>query len=122
QQCMLVNSLLVSVDNAHAIDPTFADRHDGKHGPLMSGGPVIKFSANQRYATNAPGAALWRQLCQDNDIPCQSFVVRSDMGCGSTIGPLVATELGVATLDIGVPTLGMHSIRELAGSRDVAYL
>lgn len=122
QQCTLARSVLVSVDNAHAIHPNYADRHDGKHGPLMNAGPVIKYNANQRYATNAPTAALWRKLCLDHDIPCQSFVVRSDMGCGSTIGPLVATELGVPTLDVGVPTLGMHSIRELAGSRDVDYL
>lgn len=122
QQCMLARSMMVSVDNAHAIHPNFADRHDSRHGPQMNGGPVIKFNANQRYATNAPTAALWRKLCCDHDIPCQSFVVRSDMGCGSTIGPIVATELGVPTLDVGVPTLGMHSIRELAGARDLDYL
>lgn len=119
---MLAQSVLASVDNAHAIHPNFADKHDGRHGPRMNGGPVIKYNANQRYATNSHTAALFRKLCADADVPCQSFVVRSDMGCGSTIGPLVATELGVPTLDIGVPTLGMHSIRELAGSQDVDYL
>lgn len=119
---MLAHSVLASVDNAHAVHPNFADKHDGKHGPQMNAGPVIKYNSNQRYATNSTTGSLFRKLCADMDVPCQSFVVRSDMGCGSTIGPLVATELGVPTIDIGVPTLGMHSIRELAGSRDVDYL
>lgn len=119
---MLSHSVLASVDNAHAVHPNFAEKHDGKHGPQMNAGPVIKYNANQRYATNSTTGSLFRKLCADVDVPCQSFVVRSDMGCGSTIGPLVATELGVPTIDIGVPTLGMHSIRELAGSRDVDHL
>lgn len=119
---MLAHSVLASVDNAHAVHPNFAEKHDGKHGPQMNAGPVIKYNANQRYATNSTTGSLFRKLCADVAVPCQSFVVRSDMGCGSTIGPLVATELGVPTIDLGVPTLGMHSIRELAGSRDVDYL
>lgn len=119
---MLAQSVLASVDNAHAVHPNFAEKHDSKHGPQMNAGPVIKYNSNQRYATNSTTGSLFRKLCADVDVPCQSFVVRSDMGCGSTIGPIVATELGVPTLDIGVPTLGMHSIRELAGSRDVAHL
>jgi aspartyl aminopeptidase len=119
---MLACSVLASVDNAHAIHPNFAEKHDGKHGPQMNAGPVIKYNSNQRYATNSQTGSLFRKLCADIDVPCQSFVVRSDMGCGSTIGPLVATELGVPTIDLGVPTLGMHSIRELAGSQDIAYL
>jgi len=119
---MLAASFLVSVDNAHAIHPNFADKHDARHGPLMNAGPVIKYNANQRYATNGKSAALFRQLCAETQVPCQSFAVRSDMGCGSTIGPLLATELGVDTVDVGVATLGMHSIRELAGCRDVELL
>lgn len=119
---MLAHSVLASVDNAHAVHPNFAEKHDGKHGPQMNAGPVIKYNSNQRYATNSTTGSLFRKLCADVDVPCQSFVVRSDMGCGSTIGPIVATELGVPTIDIGVPTLGMHSIRELAGSRDVDHL
>jgi aspartyl aminopeptidase len=121
-QQQLSQSLLVSVDNAHGIHPNFADKHDSKHGPLLNGGPVLKFNANQRYATNGDTSARFRRVCADAGVPLQSFVVRSDMGCGSTIGPLVATELGVATVDIGVPTFAMHSIRELAGARDVDYL
>lgn len=119
---LLQQSCFMSVDNAHGIHPNFADRHDGRHGPLLNAGPVLKFNANQRYATNSETSARFRKLCAEVDVPLQSFVVRSDMGCGSTIGPLVATELGVPTLDIGVPTFAMHSIRELAGSRDTAFL
>lgn len=118
----LSRSMLVSVDNAHGIHPNFADKHDGKHGPLLNGGPVLKFNANQRYATNSESSARFRQLCREADVPLQAFVVRSDMGCGSTIGPLIAAELGVTTVDIGVPTFAMHSIRELAGSRDTVHL
>jgi len=114
--------MLVSVDNAHGIHPNFADKHDGKHGPQLNAGPVLKFNANQRYATNSDSSARFRQLCREVNVPLQAFVVRSDMGCGSTLGPLVATELGITTVDIGVPTFAMHSIRELAGSRDTAYL
>jgi aspartyl aminopeptidase len=119
---MLAASVFVSVDNAHAIHPNFAEKHDNKHGPLMNHGPVIKYNANQRYATNSLTGALFRKLCADTEVPFQSFVVRSDMGCGSTIGPIVASELGIPTVDIGVPTLGMHSIREMAGVRDVELL
>lgn len=121
-QRQLQQSLLLSVDNAHGIHPNFADKHDSKHGPLLNAGPVLKFNANQRYATNSRGSAMLRQLCAEIDVPLQSFVVRSDMGCGSTIGPLIATELGIETVDLGVPTFAMHSIRELAGSRDAELL
>lgn len=121
-QRILSQSLLLSVDNAHGIHPNFADKHDHKHGPLLNGGPVLKFNANQRYATNSHTSALLRQISEEADVPLQNFVVRSDMGCGSTIGPLVATELGIDTADIGVPTFAMHSIRELAGTRDTLHL
>jgi aspartyl aminopeptidase len=118
----LDKSIFYSVDNAHGIHPNFADRHDDKHGPLLNQGPVIKINGNQRYATTSETSAGFRQLCEDNDIPVQAFVVRNDISCGSTIGPIVAGELGVKTLDIGVPTFAMHSIREMAGSRDAAYM
>ena len=115
-------SVLVSADNAHAIHPNYADRHDGNHGPQLNAGPVIKINTNQRYATTSETAALFRLLCQQVEVPVQSFVVRSDMGCGSTIGPITSSRLGVRTVDIGAPTFAMHSIRELAGVRDVEYL
>jgi aspartyl aminopeptidase len=119
---LIERSFLVSMDNAHGIHPNYAQCHDEKHGPKLNGGPVIKINANQRYASNSETSSLFKILCEQNSVPVQSFVVRSDMGCGSTIGPITAAELGVKTLDIGVPTFAMHSIRELAGSRDTEYL
>ncbi|MDO8825322.1 M18 family aminopeptidase [Methylophaga sp.] len=121
-QRMLQQSLLISADNAHGIHPNYADRHDAQHGPILNKGPVIKSNANQRYATNSETSARFRQICELVDVPVQDFVVRTDMACGSTIGPITASSIGVKTLDIGVPTFAMHSIRELAGSRDTWYL
>lgn len=111
-------SLMISADNAHAIHPNFADKHDENHGPLINHGPVIKVNASQRYASNSETTGFFRMLAAAEEVPVQAFVVRSDMGCGSTIGPITAGGIGVRTIDIGVPTLGMHSIRETAGSRD----
>lgn len=115
-------SMLISADNAHGIHPNFSDRHDDNHGPVLNAGPVIKINANQRYATNSETSAIFRKLCDDADVPVQAFVVRTDMACGSTIGPLTAGEIGVKTIDVGVPTFAMHSIRELAGSEDAYSL
>lgn len=115
-------SWLISADNAHGIHPNYADKYDANHGPLLNRGPVIKINANQRYATSSETAALFRLLCEQAEVPVQSFVVRSDMACGSTIGPLTAANIGVRTLDIGVPTFAMHSIRELAGAADTGHL
>ena len=116
------HSMLVSADNAHGIHPNYPEVHEPAHQPLMNNGAVIKINHNQRYATNSETEAVFKAVCDDNNIPYQMVVVRSDMGCGSTIGPITATRLGVRTVDIGVPQLGMHSIRELAGSEDVVYL
>ena len=115
---LVEGSLMISTDNAHAIHPNFGDRHDENHAPLMNGGPVIKVNASQRYATNSETSGLLRLLASQEGVPVQSFVVRNDTQCGSTIGPITAGITGIRTLDIGVPTLGMHSIRELAGARD----
>ncbi|HSP57490.1 MAG TPA: M18 family aminopeptidase, partial [Halomonas sp.] len=115
-------SRMISCDNAHALHPNFLDKHDASHGPVINGGPVIKVNANQRYATNSATAAMFRDLCREAGEPVQTFVTRADMGCGSTIGPITATELGVPTLDVGVAQWAMHSIRETAGARDVASL
>lgn len=122
RQQVLAHSLLVSVDNAHAVHPNFSAKHDPDHLPLLNRGPVIKQNANQRYATSGLTAGLFRLICRQAGVPCQSFVMRNDLACGSTIGPLTAAELGVATVDIGVPQLGMHSIRETAGALDPWYL
>ena len=118
----MASSVMISVDNAHAIHPNFSDKHEPNHGPIINDGPVIKINANQRYASNSQTSAMFKQWCAKADVPVQSFVVRSDMACGSTIGPITANNLGVRTVDVGVPTLGMHSIRELAGTKDAAYL
>jgi len=119
---IIARSMLISADNAHAIHPNFSDKHDANHGPLINNGPVIKINANQRYASNCETGAVFRVLAAKADIPVQNFVVRTDMGCGSTIGPISATQLGIKTVDVGVPTFAMHSIRELCGTKDSWYL
>lgn len=119
---VLEKSLMISADNAHGIHPNFSDRHDENHKPMLNQGPVIKVNANQRYATTSETSAVFKLLCDKTQVPFQTFVARTDMGCGSTIGPIVASEVGVRTLDVGVPTFAMHSIRELAGTLDAWYL
>ena len=118
----MARSVVISTDNAHGIHPNYADKHDGNHGPLLNQGVVIKVNANQRYASNDATGSLFGLLCKTAEVNYQHFVTRTDMGCGSTIGPLTAGELGVRTLDIGLPTFGMHSIRETAGTRDAFEL
>ena len=118
----MARSVLVSTDNAHAVHPNFPDRHDARHSPVINGGPALKVNANQSYATNSESAAVFMHAAERAGVALQSFVARSDMGCGSTIGPLAATRLGVRTVDVGVPTFAMHSIRELAGTADAFAL
>ena len=115
-------SLLISADNAHGMHPNYASKHDNNHMPILNHGPVLKINANQRYATSSVTAALFRQWCDAENVPLQSFATRTDLACGSTIGPITATQIGVQTLDVGVPTFAMHSIRELAGARDAHNL
>jgi len=119
---MITRSSMISCDNAHGIHPNYADKHDQNHGPILNKGLVIKINNNQRYATNSISSAKFKQVCEKAGVPTQTFVVRSDMGCGSTIGPITATELGIETIDIGAPQWAMHSIRETAGSDDCRYL
>ena len=118
----IARSLLVSTDNAHGIHPNFADKHDNRHGPVLNRGPVVKVNSNQSYATNSESAALFKHAADLAKVAVQAFVTRTDMGCGSTIGPLTAAALGVRTVDVGVPTFAMHSIRELAGAADAHAL
>jgi len=118
----LHQSMLISTDNAHALHANYPEKMEPRHSPKLNHGPVIKVNANQRYASNSETQALFRSLCNDNNIPVQEFVTRGDIGCGSTIGPITSAEIGVKTLDIGVPTLGMHSIRESAGFDDTLHL
>jgi len=113
-------SLLVSADMAHAVHPNYADRHESGHQPRLGGGPVIKHNANQAYASDAASAAWFRARCADVDVGVQHFVTRADLPCGSTIGPLTATVLGIATVDVGNPMLSMHSVREQAATADIA--
>lgn len=114
----LSNSFLVSMDNAHAAHPNFMDKIDPGHEIHLNKGPVIKINANQRYATSSISSAIYKDICRSVDITPQEFVMRSDLPCGSTIGPITAARLGVKTIDIGAPSLAMHSIRELTGSSD----
>ncbi len=115
-------SLLVSCDTAHAVHPNYADRHEPSHQPTLGGGPVIKSNANQAYATDAASAAGFLAACAEAGVRAQHFVSRADLPCGSTIGPLTATRLGLPTVDVGAPILSMHSIREQADARDIGPL
>ena len=114
----LARSRCVSADGAHATHPNYAERHEPGHLIAMNQGPVIKINANMRYATDATSAAWFKLECERTGVPVQEFVVRSDMGCGSTIGPLTSARLGIPTVDVGVAQLSMHSTRELCGARD----
>ncbi|WP_082363478.1 M18 family aminopeptidase [Chondromyces crocatus] len=115
----LAGSLLVSADMAHAVHPNYADQHEPRHAPQLNRGLVIKSNANQAYATDGATAASFVGFCGDVGFAPQRFVVRSDLPCGSTIGPITAAELGIATVDVGAPMLSMHSCREMAGTLDV---
>ena len=112
-------SWLISADMAHAIHPNYADRHEPGHRPKLGAGPVIKTNSNQAYATDAESAGFFASLCARVGVTPQNFVTRSDLGCGSTIGPISAARVGIRTVDVGNPMLSMHSIREMAASADV---
>ena len=114
----MANSFFISADMAHAVHPNYPEKHDPQHMPVLNGGPVIKCNSNQRYATEGVSSAWFEMLCKKAGVPVQKFVVRSDLGCGSTIGPITAANLGIRTVDVGNPMLSMHSIREMAGAKD----
>ncbi len=119
---MLRSSIMISADNAHAIHPNFPSKHDSNHTPHINKGVVIKVNANQRYASNSQTISKFMKTASSLGEPLQHFVTRSDMGCGSTIGPITATRIGVETIDVGLPTYAMHSIREVCGSDDAHSL
>ncbi|WP_243470049.1 M18 family aminopeptidase [Klenkia marina] len=115
-------SKLVSADMAHAVHPTRSERHEPSHQPVLGGGPVLKLNANQAYATDAVSGGWFTERCQEAGVPVQHFVSRADLPCGSTIGPLTATRLGLSTVDVGAPQLAMHAARELASAVDVPLM
>jgi aspartyl aminopeptidase len=113
-------SLLISADMAHAVHPNYPDKHEPGHRPRLGAGPVIKVNANQSYASDALGIGHVTSLCRTLGLAPQHFVTRSDLACGSTIGPIAAASVGIRTVDLGSPMLSMHSCRELAATSDVA--
>lgn len=117
----LAGSVCVSADGAHATHPNYADRHEPDHFVQVNAGPVLKTNANQRYATDAATAAVFESACAVAGVGCQRFVSRTDLPCGSTIGPVTAAWLGMPTVDAGIGELSMHSARELCGAGDPGY-
>ena len=118
----LADSFMISADNAHAVHPAHTDKADPANRPYINGGIVIKFSASQKYCTDGVSAAIFRDLCQRAGVPVQTFVNRSDMAGGSTLGNISNTQVALNTVDIGLPQLAMHSPYETAGVKDTGYL
>ena len=115
-------SSCISADNAHAVHHNYPERHDLANAPIINQGPAIKINSNQRYATSAQSAALFVGACKRAKVKHQLFVSRNNMPCGTTIGPITATRLGIDTVDVGVPQLSMHSAREVCGVDDLTSL
>ncbi|KAF1788506.1 ClpP/crotonase-like domain [Phytophthora cactorum] len=112
-------SFMVSADMAHGVHPNYSDRHEQNHRPALHAGPVIKHNANERYATSGTSSFLMKELARRHNVDIQEFVVRQDTGCGSTIGPILSTNTGIRTIDVGLAQLSMHSIREMCGTEDL---
>ena len=121
-QRALAQSFFVSADMAHAYHPNHPGAYEPCHHVMVNHGPVIKTNANQRYSTNADTAARFMTLCEKANVPFQQYAHRTDLGCGSTIGPIVAAQLGIASVDVGAPMWAMHSVRESAGVLDHSYM
>ncbi|MCM1542130.1 MAG: M18 family aminopeptidase [Blautia sp.] len=117
----LANSTAISADTAHAVHPNYSDKHDPECRPILGGGPVVKYSASQRYSTTAFTAAYFMEACRRAGVPCQKFVNRNDIAGGSTIGPAMSSRTTISTVDIGIPVLAMHSVREFGAVADNVY-
>lgn len=119
---MIAVSSCISADAGHSVNPNYVGKHDPGNKLVLNGGPVLKINGNQRYATDANGGALWFRCCEAAGVPSQAFVGNNDVPCGSTIGPITATRLGLLTVDVGIPLLSMHSARELCGCEDIPMM
>lgn len=111
-------TVCLSSDVGHAVHPNFPERHEPGHHPVPNGGPILKVNVNQRYTTDGLGRSIWARACERADVPWQTFVSNNTVPCGSTIGPVTSTRLGITTIDVGCAILSMHSARELAGADD----
>jgi aspartyl aminopeptidase len=118
----LASSVVVSADAGHAVHPNYPERHDPVTRPRLGQGPILKINANQRYASDAVGIGLFTEVCERAGVPLQQFVSNNAMPCGSTIGPITATRLGMTTIDVGLCLLSMHSAREMCAVADPMYL
>ena len=112
------NSFALSIDMAHACHPSFENKHEPNHAPILGGGVVLKANSQKRYASDVYSSAQFKLLCEQSNIPYQTFVARNDMPCGSTVGPTISASLGIPTVDVGEPMLSMHSCREMTAVKD----
>ena len=118
----LSQSSCVSADNSHAVHHNYPERHDHAHAPIINQGPALKLNSNQRYATSSTSAAMFVKACELANVKHQMFVSKNNMPCGTTIGPITATRLGIDTVDVGIPQLSMHSVREVCGVSDLVSM
>ncbi len=115
------SSYIISADTGHAVHPNYSEKHDPTNRPVLGSGPIIKYSANMRYVTNAKTSSVFKNACAKAGVPCQNFQLRSDMVGGSTIGPAISSKTSIQTVDIGMAILAMHSIREFASIKDAEF-
>ena len=120
--CQKAKSFLVSADNGHAVHPNHPELSDASNAPVVNGGVVVKFNANQKYTTDGLSAAVFRKICQKAEVPVQTYCNRADLPGGSTLGNVSLRQVAVPSVDIGLAQLAMHSCYETAGVRDVSYL
>lgn len=117
----LRKSMCISADMAHGVHPNYSEKHQPLHSPKLHEGIVVKINVNQRYMTDSVTLAILREIAENHGVPLQDFIIKQDLPCGSTIGPHIASTVGVKTIDVGVPQLGMHSCREFCGTTDALY-